>query len=85
MDELDKYVLKVGLKTLAAAGGTGVKKAALLDQMELAAGTPTSMEKREYAFKMMVERGWIEWHLEPVFHDKRWTLTERGLTALEGM
>ena len=35
MDATDKYVVKVALETLRAAGGTGVKKSALLSQMEL--------------------------------------------------
>ena len=85
MDALDKHVIKTALKTLAAAGGAGVKKPALLDQIDLAAGYTTTSEQREAAFQMMKDRGWITFHMEPIWHDQRWTLTERGLTALEGM
>ena len=85
MDATDKHVIKTALKTLQAAGGTGLKKSALLDQIDLAAGTPTTNEQREMAFAMMRERGWISWYMEPVWHDQRWILTDRGLTALEGM
>ena len=85
MDALDKHVIKTALKTLQAAGGTGLKKSALLDQIDLAAGAPTTSEQREQAFQMMKERGWIDYHYEPIWHDQRWTITERGLTALEGM
>lgn len=85
MDATDKYVVKVALETLAAAGGTGVKKKALLQQMEMAAGTPVTTEQLEEAFAMLKERGWMDYHWEPVWHEQRWTLTERGLTALEGM
>lgn len=85
MDATDKYVVKVALETLRAAGGTGVKKSALLSQMELAAGAPVAKETLEEAFGMLKKRGWVDYHLEPVWHDQRWTLTERGLTALEGM
>ena len=85
MDSVDKFVIKTALDTLRAAGGTGLKKAALLNQIDLAAGAPTTDEQREAAFLMMNERGWISWYMEPVWHDQRWILTERGMTALEGM
>ena len=85
MDSLDRHVIKTALKTLQAAGGTGLKKSALLDQIDLAAGAPTTSEQREQAFQMMKERGWISFYMEPIWHDQRWVLTERGLTALEGM
>lgn len=85
MDALDRHVIKTALETLRAAGGTGLKKAALLSQIDLAAGAPTTNEQREQAFQMMKERGWITFYMEPIWHDQRWTITERGMTALEGM
>lgn len=85
MDALDKHVIKTALETLRAAGGTGLKKAALLSQIDLAAGAPTTDEQREQAFQMLKERGWITFYMEPIWHDQRWTITERGMTALEGM
>ena len=85
MDSLDRHVIKTALKTLQAAGGTGVKKAALLSQIDLAAGAPTTDEQREAAFTLMRDRGWITFYMEPIWHDQRWILTERGMTALEGM
>ena len=85
MDALDKHVIKTALKTLQAAGGTGLKKAALLSQIDLAAGAPTTNEQREAAFTLMRDRGWITSYMEPIWHDQRWTITERGMTALEGM
>ena len=85
MDALDKHVIKTALKTLQASGGTGVKKLALLEQIDLAAGAPTTNEQREAAFSLMRDRGWITFYMEPIWHDQRWILTERGMTALEGM
>ena len=85
MDATDRYVIKTALQTLQAAGGTGLKKQALLNQIDLAAGAPTTDEQREAAFQLLKDRGWIAYHLEPIWHEQRWTLTERGLTALEGM
>lgn len=85
MDAIDRHVIKTALRTVHAAGGAGMKKAALLEQIDLAAGAPTTDEQREAAFSLMKGRGWICWHMEPVWHDQRWTITERGLTALEAM
>ena len=85
MDNTDKHVIKTALETLRAAGDTGVTKDSLLSQIDLAAGTPTTDEQREAAFKMLEERGWMTYHLEPIWHTRRYTLTERGMTALEGM
>ena len=85
MNATDKFVTMTALETLRAAGGTGVKKSALLDQIDLAAGTPTTSEQREEAFRLLQNRGWIDYHFEPVWHEQRWTITERGMTALEGM
>ena len=85
MDAIDKVVIKTALETLCAAGGAGVKKPALLQQIDLAAGSPTTDEQREAAFSLLRDRGWITYHYEPVWHDQRWTITERGMTALEAM
>ncbi len=85
MDATDRHVVKTALATLRAAGGTGLRKAALLSQIDLAAGAPTTDEQREEAFAMLRDRGWMDSHFDPVWHDRRWTITERGLTALEGM
>lgn len=85
MDSVDKFVIKTALDTLRAAGGTGLKKTALLNQIDLAAGAPTTNEQREAAFQLLRDRCWITYYIEPVWLDKRWVLTERGMTALEGM
>jgi hypothetical protein len=53
--------------------------------MDLAHGEPLSSEEHDLAFEFLQSRGWINSHLEPVWHTKRYTLTERGLTALEAM
>ena len=67
----------------AGMGAEAVKR--LLSQIDLAAGAPTTNEQREAAFGMLKKRGWMDCHFEPIWHAQMWTLTERGLTALEGM
>lgn len=85
MNSLDRYVIKTALQTLQAAGGIGVTQSALLEQIDLAAGAPTTEDQRESAFAMLTDRGWMTSHMEPIWHNRRYTLTERGLTALESM
>ena len=85
MNAVDRYVIKTALQSLQAAGGTGLKKAALLSQIDLAAGAPTTDEQREAAFSLLEGRGWMTFHMEPIWHERRYTLTERGLAALEAM
>lgn len=85
MDTTDAYVLKVMLKSLQAVGGIGLTKAALVSQAELAAGMPLTDEQRETAFVLLRDRGYANNHLEPVTHQVRWSLTERGATALESL
>lgn len=85
MDAHDKYIIKIALKTLQAAGGTGVTAKALKEQMDLAHGEPLSSEEHDLAFEFLSSRNWMTHHMEPVWHAKRYTLTERGLTALDAM
>lgn len=85
MDERLKYVLKVALETLAAAGGAGVTEKALRSQIDLASGMPASAEDIEATVAMLRDRGWMEWHMEKFWHTKRWTVTPRGMEALEGL
>lgn len=85
MDAVDSYVLKTMLKSLQAVGGVGLTKTALMGQAELAAGMPLTDEQREAAFVLLRDRGYANSHLEPVTHQVRWSLTERGATALEAL
>lgn len=85
MNAHDKYIIKIALKTLQAAGSAGVSSQSLKEQLDLAHGEPLSSEEHDMAFNMLLSRKWMEYHLEPIWHSKRYTLTERGLTALEAM
>ena len=85
MDEMDATVIRTALRTLAAAGGAGVLRADLLAQIDRAHGSPLSEDERDAFFALLRDRGWTESHLEPILRQRRWTLTPRGLDALEGL
>ena len=48
-------------------------------------GLPLSPEQKDYVFGLLETRGWITYHLDPLWHAKRWTITPSGMTALEAM
>ena len=85
MNENDIAVVKTTLKALQAAGDTGIKKADVLDILDRAHGTPLADDEQETFFNLIVERGWVTSYIEPIWHNRRYRLTPRGLTALEGM
>lgn len=85
MNDNDIAVVKTTLKALQAAGDTGIKKADVLDILDRAHGTPLAADELETFFNLIVERGWVTSYIEPIWHNRRYRLTPRGLTALEGM
>ncbi len=85
MIEEEQLLVKGALELIGAAGGTGALKSKLFAALRNLDGTPLTPEQQDAVFCQLERRGWITSHLDPIWHNKRWTLTERGLTALEGM
>ena len=83
--EEEQIIVKDALELLRAAGGTGALKSKVFAAVRNIDGSPLTPEQQDCVWTMLERRGWISSHIEPVWHNKRWTLTERGLTALEGM
>lgn len=84
MDAHDKYVIRTALSTVKAAGGTGLTKDQILDQVNLANGEPLSNDEQEQAFRLLRDRGWITDHLD-MWNDRRWCLSVSGNTVLQGL
>ena len=85
MIEEEQLLVKGALELIGAAGGTGALKSKLFAALRNLDGTPLTPEQQDTVFCQLERRGWITSHLDPIWHNKRCTLTERGLTALEGM
>jgi len=85
MDDRDIFILKKILTVLRGIGGVGLRKDDLLDHAEIAAGLPLTTEQRERCFQELRDRKYINSHFEPVIRQERWSLTERGMTALESL
>ena len=81
----EQIIVKDALELVAASGTTGVLKSKLLSSLRTPDGQPLTPEQQGVVFGILTGRCWIVGHMEPVWHTKRFTLTERGLTALEAM
>ena len=85
MDAMDEIVVRAALETLRAAGDVGLKRADLLAQIDRAHCTPLANDEQETFFNLLVERQWVTSYVEPIWHNRRYRITPRGMTALEGM
>lgn len=81
----EQQIVKDALEFVMASAGTGVDKTRLLGALRNLDGTPLSPEQKDYLFGLIEARGWIAYHLDPLWHAKRWTLTDKGMLALEAM
>jgi hypothetical protein len=84
MDTKSQLVLKRTLANLRRIGPSGARKADILDLAEMDCGIMTTAEK-DALWELLEGRRYVAGHWEPVTNAERWTLTERGLTALEGL
>lgn len=81
----EQQILKDALEYVLATGGTGVDRVRLLGALKTLDGMPLSPEQRTWVFDQLATRGWITFHLDPLWHSKRWTITDKGMLALEAM
>lgn len=81
----EQQIIKDALEYVKAAAGTGVDRMKLMRAVRNLDGTPLSPEQRDYIFTYLGARDWITCHLDPLWHAKRWTLTYKGMLALEAM
>lgn len=81
----EEMIIRDALELVRASAGTGVDRTKLLNALRTLDGLPLSPEQKAYVFEVLETRGWVTYHLNPVWHSKRWTLTPAGLTALEAM
>lgn len=85
MNEELNELIKNALQLVAAAGGTGVLKTRLLAALRKMNGRSLTPEEQDEVWGIINHRGWIESHIEPLWHNIRWSLTPSGQTALEAM
>ncbi len=85
MNEEEALVIKNALELINAAGGTGVLKSRLVGALRKMNGRQLTQEERDVVWALLTTRGWIDSHIEPLWHNIRWSITPAGVTALEAM
>lgn len=85
MDEEEQTVVRDALRLVSAAGTSGVLKSRLLTAVRKLDGTLLGPEQQSVVWNLLVSRGWIVGHLEPVWHNTRWCITPKGAEALENL
>ncbi len=85
MSEEEIYIVKSALDLLNAAGGTGVLKSGLLGALRKLDGRALTPEEKGVVWDILTARGWIDSHVEPLWHNIRWSLTPAGATAREAL
>lgn len=83
--EEEQVIVRDALNIVQAAGGAGVLKSKLLAALRTLNGLPLSPEQQGVIFGILTGRGWITSHIEPIWHNTRWTITVKGTEALEAM
>ncbi len=83
MDPQDALILKSALGALRKFGTEGIGRKNLLSLVEYETGTLRSSEQNEALWKLMTERRYIAGYTAPVTNREYFTLTARGLEALE--
>ena len=78
-------IVKTALGLIVKSGATGVLQTGLLNCLRRIDGQPLTHEERAYIWGMLESHGWITFHIEPMWHNKRWTATVPGVTAYEAM
>lgn len=83
MDPQDALILKTALTTLKKFGTEGLGKKNLLSLIEYETGSLRSTEQNEALWKLMTDRRYITGYTAPVTNREYFSITLRGLDALE--
>ena len=78
-------IIKSALEYVKASAGTGVDRTKLLSALRTLDGTPLSPDQKDFVFGVLTGRGWVSYYVDPLWHSRRWVITDKGMTALEAM
>ena len=81
----EQLIVKDALKMIQLTGTNGALKSDVLSNLRTPDGQPLNQEQQSVIWGILTGRNWIVGHIEPVWHNTRWTLTDAGANALEAM
>ena len=81
----EQLIVKDALKMIQLTGKNGALKSDVLSNLRTPDGQQLNPEQQGVIWGTLTGRNWIVGHIEPLWHNTRWSLTVSGVSALEQM
>ena len=81
----EQLIVKDALKMIQLTGKNGALKSDVLSTLRTPDGQLLTPEQKEVIWGTLTGRQWIVGHVDPVWHNMRWSITVSGIRALEAM
>ena len=81
----EQLIVKDALKMIQLTGKNGALKSDVLSTLRTPDGQQLNPEQQGAIWGTLTGRNWIVGHVEPLWHNTRWSLTVSGFRALEQM
>ena len=81
----EQLIVKDALKMIQLTGTNGALKSDILSNLRTPDGQPLTPEQQGVIWGTLTGRQWVVGHVEPLWHNTRWSLTLSGVRALEQM
>ena len=81
----EQLIVKDALQLIRLTGTNGALKSDILSNLRTPDGQPLTPEQQGVIWGILTGRNWIVGHVEPLWHNTRWSLTLSGVSALEQM
>ena len=81
----EQLIVKDALQLIRLTGTNGALKSDVLSNLRTPDGQPLTPEQQGVIWGTLTGRKWIVGHIEPLWHNTRWSLTLSGIAALDLM
>ena len=81
----EQLIVKDALQLIRLTGTNGALKSDVLSNLRTPDGQQLNPEQQGVIWGILTGRNWIVGHVEPLWHNMRWSLTLSGVSALEAM
>lgn len=81
----EQLIVKDALKMIQLTGTNGALKSDVLSNLRTPDGQQLNPEQQGVIWGTLTGRQWIVGHVDPVWHNMRWSITVSGIAALELM
>ena len=81
----EQLIVKDALQLIRLTGTNGALKSDVLANLRTPDGQLLTPEQKEVIWGTLTGRQWVVGHVDPVWHNMRWSITVSGVRALEAM